>query len=198
VSPGHERVETLAARLIRVHEADPEIFEEFTKLLSDLGLARRVRVDWFEGLGGDAAGTLSRDKQDTPDALGNVLVDGTNIGLLSDGTLRTFEIVYWLLMRQYGVLWIEEPETAIHPGLLERLLGVIDSYAQDRQVVMSTHSPVVVNWCDPASLRFVERSGHTTRIRPLGPDETQNVIAYLREEGTLDEYVFRPGEAEEP
>jgi predicted ATPase len=74
--------------------------------------------------------------------------------------------------------------------LLERLLGVITSYSQDRQIVISTHSPYVLRWCDPADLRLVERVDDTTNVRSLEPAEVDRVEAYLRDEGTLDSFIF--------
>jgi predicted ATPase len=39
------------------------------------------------------------------------------------------------------LLLIEEPETAVHPGLLSKLLAEIDAYSGDRPIVLSPQSP---------------------------------------------------------
>jgi predicted ATPase len=91
-----------------------------------------------------------------------VTVDGMNVGLLSDGTLRVLEILVELLGPPGSMLLVEEPETAVHPGLLARVLALFDSYAIDRQIVLSTHSPMVVSWCAPNDLRLVTRMKELT------------------------------------
>jgi hypothetical protein len=181
-----DRIHRLSASLLRCSEGNTERFEEFRELLERLGLARKLTVRWFEGFDRHA------DKERGPDAYGSIYVDDVNVGFLSDGTLRACEVLFSLISWPNGVLWIEEPETAIHPGLLERLLGVIETYSHDRQVVMSTHSPYVVNRCAPGDLRLVERRRNSTIVRALAPEEMVRVEAYLRDEGSLDEFVFAP------
>ena len=46
----------------------------------------------------------------------------------------------WLLFPELKLVLVEEPETAVHPGLLSRLLAEFDAYASDRQIVLSTQS----------------------------------------------------------
>lgn len=186
-----DRVDRLTASIIRAHENNPELFTELSEVLLRLRLIQEpLTVSWFE-LPGSA-----RQQENGPDVWGSVFASHDNIGYLSDGTLRVFEIVLAILSYR-GVLWIEEPETAIHPGLLEELLGFISSYAHDRQVVMSTHSPYVVNLCAPADLRLVERVKGSTRVRELSIEDSARVASYLRNEGSLDEYVFASDEFDE-
>ena len=113
-----------------------------------------------------------------------------NIGFASDGTLRVCDILLGLLRESTSVLLIEEPETAVHPGLLHKLLNVIDSYTLDRQIIVSTHSPIVLNECSPTDLRLVERKGGVTSVSALSPDDVQIVEAYLNDEGTFADYIY--------
>lgn len=130
----------------------------------------------------------------TPQALARVLVDGIDIGRLADGTLRGLEILIDLIHPRITTLMIEEPETGVHPGLLKRLLAEIDAQALDRQVVISTHSPIVVDWATPAELRLVERRDRKTSVRPLDARETVRLLASLNDDGTLSEFVFGQSE----
>jgi predicted ATPase len=154
--------------------------------MSSLGLARKVEVRRF----------TSADDSQPPGAAAyaSVLFDDVNVGYLSDGTLRVCETVLSLLSDSTSVLLIEEPETAVHPGLLHKLLAVIDSYTLDRQVVVSTHSPIVVNWCRPTELRLVERTAGMTSVRALSAEEVHSVEAYLNDEGTFADYIYSQGE----
>src|SRR5262249_8956591 len=63
---------------------------------------------------------------------GAVLFDGNNIGTASDGTLRVTEISIRLISSFISCLLIEEPETAVHPGLLGKLLALTEPYSHRR------------------------------------------------------------------
>jgi predicted ATPase len=185
---GESRVEHLAFAIVRAHENKPQLFQEFADLLRRLRLAKHVAVEWFD--------PPKRDDGDQ-ETWAFVNFDGKDLAVLSDGTLRTCEIILELLSLNRSVLWIEEPESGIHPGLLDELLGVIESYSRDRQVVMATHSPYVVRRCDPADIRLVERVGDSTRVRGLAVHEVERVEAYLNDEGSLDEYIFATTELDD-
>jgi predicted ATPase len=64
---------------------------------------------------------------------------------MSDGTLRTLAVLTALF--QFGerataqLIGIEEPETALHPAAAGLLLDCLREGTRDRQVVVTTHSP---------------------------------------------------------
>lgn len=176
------RIRRLAYNLIHWHEGDREHFDELVELGRRTGLLEEIKVK------------LYRDPEASPGArrrdLASVLVDGTDLGLLSDGTLRIAEILMWLVFPRLKLLLIEEPETAVHPGLLSRLLAEFDAYAGDRQIVLSTQSPQVVSWADPLAIRLVERHATQTTVRRLHEDEVGRLSGYLHDEGTLGDFVY--------
>jgi hypothetical protein len=171
------RMHRLAAVLMNRWERGRVYYDEFCAVLGDLRLVREVSVETF------------KDPRTGVD-IAEILFDGVNLGYLSEGTLRVMEILVTLLQPATRVLLIEEPEMAIHPGLLERLLAVIDAYSIDRQIVVSTHSPQVVNWGHPNDLRLVERNGGTTVVRPLADEDMASVVRHL-EDVELADFVFR-------
>jgi hypothetical protein len=177
------RADGLAYTLAFLSERRPEVYQEFVHIVRDLGLVNDVVVKVYEDPQASVGPEERRD-------FASVLFDGLNIGLLSDGTLRISEIVVDLLRQPGSILLIEEPETAVHPGLLSRLLALAESYSSDRQVVISTHSPIVVNWCAPKQLRLVERIDKSTVVRTLDVEEVQRVDAYLRDEGTFADFIY--------
>jgi ABC-type lipoprotein export system ATPase subunit len=178
-----KRIDRLATRLANAHDRDRTTFDEFKELTARLGLARNVSVEVYND-----------PRTDIPDQekvdLAAVAFDDINIGLLSDGTLRVAEILLDLLRPAGSILLIEEPETAIHPGLLHRILSLLESYALDRQIVITTHSPIVVSWCRPEYLRLVLRESDATRTSALSEDEARRVSSYLNDEGTLGDFIF--------
>jgi hypothetical protein len=179
------RLDMVAWRLLTWRDEDPDKLAEFEAILDKLGVCEKVSFAVYE----------DPRREDVPPArrrdYGAVLFDGTNVGLLSDGTLRVAEIVQRLLGPAGSTILIEEPETAVHPGLLERLLSVIDAYSLDRQIVLSTHSPIVVSACLPEEIRLVERSSDRTTVRAIEDAEVLRVHEYLRDTGSLGEYVYQ-------
>jgi len=176
------RIRRLAYTLASWHEGDPQRFEELVDLGRRTGLLDEVEVKLYRDP--DAGRTAHRRD------LVSVLFDGTDLGLLSDGTLRVAEILMWLLWPGLKLLLIEEPETAVHPGLLAKLLAEIDAYSQDREVVLSTQSPNVVSWADPSAIRLVERRAGQTEVRCLRDDEVARLSGYLHDEGMLGDFVY--------
>lgn len=87
---------------------------------------------------------------------------------LSDGTLRFLALaVIALDPTQQGVLCLEEPENGIHPQRIPAILELLQDIATDvteavsvenplRQVIINTHSPVVVGEVPEDSLLIAE------------------------------------------
>jgi len=177
VQPSPGRVNRLATVLMNRWEQMRTHYDEFCAAVQDLRLARDVTVNTY------------RDPR-TRDDIAELRFDGINLGYLSEGTLRVLEILVTLLQPSTRVLLIEEPEMAVHPGLLERLLAVIDAHSLDRQIVVSTHSPQVVNWGHPEDLRLVERDSNATTVRPLADEDVASVVRHLQDFDLAD-LVFR-------
>lgn len=157
-------------------------FDELVMVGRRIGIWKDVEVTQFSPVS-----KMSKEQFVT------VSVDGVNLGLLSDGTLRMLELLTALLDSSGGVLLIDEPELGIHPGLLARLLAELDAYGQDRQIVIATHSPQVVSWARPDELRLVEREQGQTRVRSLSEQQAARVSAYLEEQGSLGDFVYSGG-----
>ena len=96
---------------------------------------------------------------------------------LSDGTLRYLLWVAALLSpRPPALLVLNEPETSLHPDLVEPLAGLIASAAANSQVIVVSHAPRLIAALDGlgASRIELEKSGGETRVVGQGPlDEPQ-------------------------
>ena len=90
---------------------------------------------------------------------------------LSDGTLRFLAYAIMLEDRHPGVLCIEEPENGMHPQRIPALLRLLQDIAMDaqlplgddnplRQVIISTHSPLVVSYVPDDALVYVRSVLH--------------------------------------
>ncbi len=68
---------------------------------------------------------------------------------LGDGLVSLLFIVDALYDSRPGsLIAIDEPELSLHPQLIRRLGRVLADYARDRQIVVATHSPLLIDWLD--------------------------------------------------
>jgi predicted ATPase len=171
------RFDRLALQLVRWHQAKDERFERVQAVLRRIGLCTSLSFQVVE----------SENM-----AIGVLRIDGHELGYASDGTLRVLEIIIALEMAVAGALvMIEEPETGIHPGLCDRIMAEIESAADSLQLIISTHSPRILDRVQYHQLRHVRRNG-STRIEALTPEQVKEARTFLDHQGTLSEYVFSP------
>jgi AAA domain, putative AbiEii toxin, Type IV TA system len=125
------------------------------------------------------------------ESIASVSLDGVNLGLLSDGTIRVLSILIGIIdSSSSSTTIIEEPEVHVHPAMLEKLLNEIESYTHGDNLLMATQSPQVVAWTSPDKINLVHRANGKTIVRTLGELEIQNVMTYLSEEGSLGEWLY--------
>lgn len=87
--------------------------------------------------------------------------------MVSDGTLRLLALTLPAYLPEFkGVLLIEEPENGIHPRAVDAVFQSLSS-VYGAQVLLATHSPVVLNAVDPRDvLCFAKDSqGRTDIVR---------------------------------
>jgi predicted ATPase len=89
-------------------------------------------------------------------------------GQESDGTLRAAAILTALLQHPVPPLvGIEEPELAIHVAGLRVLWDFIEEATQRTQVVLTTHSPDVLDLVPPTAIRVVEMTADGSIVAPI-------------------------------
>ncbi len=77
---------------------------------------------------------------------------------LGDGLVSLLFIVDALYDSEPGALIaIDEPELSLHPLLVRRLRKVLSRFSADRQIVIATHSPLMIDWEDIAGGASVAR-----------------------------------------
>ena len=64
---------------------------------------------------------------------------------LSDGTKRLFYIIHEVTYFERGIYLIEEPELGIHPDQLYKLMDFLKEQSKEKQIIITTHSPDVLN-----------------------------------------------------
>jgi predicted ATPase len=95
---------------------------------------------------------------------------------MSDGTLRLFGILLALLQRRpSSVIAVEEPEASLHVAALEALIGMMRERVASGQVLLTTHSPELIDFVSADELRLVRREEGHTIVAPLA-SHTKKVV----------------------
>ncbi len=66
--------------------------------------------------------------------------------LLGDGVITVIRILLQLFVEKTNPIIIDEPELSLHPSAQRKLIEVLAEYSQQRQIIISTHSPYMVSW----------------------------------------------------
>lgn len=104
---------------------------------------------------------------------------------ISDGTLRLLALVT-VLNAGYSVVAIEEPENCIYPRLLEAFVDL--ARKSPSQVIITTHSPYLLDHFKPEEVYLVSKRGLETVVTRLSDTkEVEAVKRFLEEGGTLGE-----------
>jgi predicted ATPase len=95
---------------------------------------------------------------------------------LSDGTLRYLLLVAALLSPRPPALFVlNEPESSLHPELLEPLAGLIHAAAERTQVIVVTHAEALVGY-----LETVGESTNPTHVLELVKEEGETKVVGQR------------------
>ena len=112
----------------------------------------------------------------------------------SSGTLRVLALMTALhTSTEAKLIGIEEPENYVHPGALSSFVEHLGSVGENIQLVVTTHSPLVLDALgDPSVVRVVRRDGKKGTVVEEG--DAQGVRRALDESGFgLGEYYQTRG-----
>lgn len=107
---------------------------------------------------------------------------------MSDGTLRAIGLLSAVFQRPVpSLIVIEEPEATIHPGALESVLDLLRHASKHMQVVITTHSPELLDakWITDHHLRIVEWTEGATRVAPVSEVTRKALRDHLMGAGEL-------------
>ena len=119
----------------------------------------------------------------------------------SDGTIRLLGLLVSLYQRRPAVephrypamgmyeaptlIGIEEPELAVHPGTLAALAENLDEVSYVSQIVLTTHSPDLIDQVPIEHIRAVKMVDGVTNVRPVSPVQVKAVHDRLFSAGEL-------------
>ena len=119
----------------------------------------------------------------------------------SDGTLRVAGIITALLQEPpVPVIAIEEPELTVHPGAIPLVADFLIQASRRSQVLVTTHSPELLDCVDASAVRVVSRSPERgTMVSPMSATQGEAVRRgllslgeVLRLEGFQTEFQYPP------
>ena len=102
--------------------------------------------------------------------------------LTSDGSLRFFALVTLLNLPADvlpSVIFLDEPELGLHPAAVELVSEMIRSLGVERQVVLATQSPEVVNLFDLREVVVLNSVAGRTVAKTLDPSD-ERYAAWLQ------------------
>ena len=86
--------------------------------------------------------------------------------MLSDGTLRLLALTILAYLPDFhGVYLIEEPEVGVHPTAIETIMQSLSS-VYEGQVLVTSHSPIVLGLARPDQLLCFQKTENGTTIIP--------------------------------
>ncbi|MDD5307215.1 MAG: AAA family ATPase [Deltaproteobacteria bacterium] len=196
-----DRLERLGSNLVNAFNALKNEFGDVhwreTMELVRLGLGHEVEsVNVRTGLGGGSAAL-------------SIKVDGRDkqfpLTALADGWLAYLGFVaLFRLGGDRSLLVLDEPEIHLHPGLVGRIVGFLESIGERTPVVIATHSDRLLDsLSDPAgsvAVCEIEQPMGRTCIRRLDRDklhawlETYMGVGSIRSEGHMGSLLQEPPE----
>ncbi|MBQ7265344.1 MAG: AAA family ATPase [Firmicutes bacterium] len=118
-----------------------------------------------------------------------------NIDRMSTGTKR----IFWLLANVFiassknmSFIGVEELETSIHPKLLKNLLEFLDEVLENTSIIISSHSPFLVQYIKPNKIYIGKPCSDGTAVfKTIKQNRLKSLISLARENGmTVGEYIF--------
>ncbi|MGL4511745.1 MAG: AAA family ATPase [Lacipirellulaceae bacterium] len=110
---------------------------------------------------------------------------------MSDGTLRALGVLVAALQltsedQTIKLVGIEEPESALHPSAASALVECLRAASDHTQVVLTTHSPDLLDGCDPNS----------DTLLVIEADQGESFVAALDDASleAIRQHLYTPGE----
>jgi predicted ATPase len=86
---------------------------------------------------------------------------------VSDGTVQTLALLVAIFDPDSTALVIEEPENSVHPWIIRNIIDACREASKEKQIMITTHSPIVMNAVKPEEMWVIWRSQGESRIVPV-------------------------------
>ena len=195
---GHDR---FLCDLYMANNSQKPAYREFINIIGPGGLDLIQDIE-FNAIGTSStehivksSGDLKTSKKERKLVVPRFVVGNNKLcgSQLSEGTLKTIALLFYLITEESSALFIEEPEVCIHHGLLSSIIDLIKTYSKQKQIVISTHSDFVLDQIQPHQVYKVSNSKDegtvvTQLAKGMTSKEVSALSLYLESEGNLGEY----------
>jgi len=114
--------------------------------------------------------------------------------LISDGTINALGLIVALYFQESPLVIIEEPDKGFHPSLISKVMDMMKEASRKKQIIVTTHNPVMVKHADPEDVFLVSRDkdGFSQICKPTDKEEVkvflenEMVLADLYESNLLE------------
>lgn len=119
----------------------------------------------------------------------------TSIVELSSGSQKLFYIISVLIaseLNKIPIVLLEELENSIHPGLMQKLLIVMDNLLSYPKLVFSSHSPYLIQYLNYESIEIgVPNQLGLAEFKKLRSSKYSKVLAIAEEESvSIGDFLF--------
>lgn len=167
------------AVLRRLQKEDPEVYERVCRILAQA-------VEGIISVSSRSVGSMETLQflQD----IGQSKPGRFDAQNMSDGTLRILGLLLAIYQSSYAsMVGIEEPESTVHPAVAELLLEVLLDATHERQILVTTHSPDILDskQLDADQIRVVRMKQGMTQIGRMSEADRETVRHHLYTPGEL-------------
>lgn len=96
-----------------------------------------------------------------------------NVAEVSDGTIQTLALLVAIFDPHSSAIVLEEPENSVHPWIIRNILKACHEAAKRKQIIITTHSPIVINSVKPKDVWVIWRAkgeSYLSNLAVLDPD----------------------------
>jgi predicted ATPase len=108
---------------------------------------------------------------------------------LSDGTVQAIATLTAIFDPRTPLLILEEPENNVHPWALRSFAEAFREASKTKQIILTTHSPILLDQLRPEEIWIVQKPGAFTKIDPLLTLDPSLKDSWERGSFTLSEYL---------
>lgn len=108
---------------------------------------------------------------------------------ISDGTIQAIALLTATFDPRIPILVIEEPENSVHPWAIRNFVQAFREASEQKQIFLTTHSPILIDQIRPEELWVVQRPELETKITPVLELDPSLKEAWGQGKFTLSEYL---------
>jgi predicted ATPase len=107
------------------------------------------------------------------------------VSVVSAGTIQIAALIVAIYFEQSPVIIFEEPDHFIHPIIIERIAQLMRSRQNQRQFIVTTHSPVLLSQLEGATVYalYRDKDGYSHAFRPKS---NEALTEFMRHDIGLD------------